>query len=306
MKKKKLILIILVVLLFIITSFFLYLNKTKDKINFQIINTVNSIDILNSNITLNNPDLKLLNNTDILDSTENLYTVKINNILNGNFNKVTIENSVYYKYSFNANIIISKENKNNTLKINSSVILEKKDDFYIIKSLDDLKQDISKEILKIKNENSEDISKEMSDISLIYQNENLDISINYPIYYSYNSNPTIHDESITDNVSFYMDADKTINYISIEMSTSNKSSTNKTIDTLLNQNYELEEELFITPQGLEFKVLTQTFKQNFNEVIEKIYILQNNYKSLENITITVKVDSNNKITVAEELIKSIN
>lgn len=306
MKKKQNIFIICIILVLIIILSIIKTHKTKEQINLQIINIVNSTDILNTNITHTNPDLKLLNSID--NNTQDTYNVNVNDILNGKLKKIVIENSIYYKYTFTAFIGLEKNNQENIFRINSSVILEKKDKFYDIKSLDDFKQDVSKEILKIKNKNSEDISKELNDISLIYRNEKLDVNINYPEYYSYNSVPMNNNNTITDTISFYMTNEKTVNYVLISMSNSKDISIEEYIETLLKQNYTLEEDLFTTPQGLNFKVLTQNFKQNSSEIIEKIYLLDNSYKNLNTVNITVKIDSKNqkrKLTEAEEIIKSI-
>lgn len=306
MKKKQNIFIICIILVLIIILSIIKTHKTKEQINLQIINIVNSTDILNTNITHTNPDLKLLNSID--NNTQDTYNVNVNDILNGKLKKIVIENSIYYKYTFTAFIGLEKNNQENIFRINSSVILEKKDKFYDIKSLDDFKQDVSKEILKIKNKNSEDISKELNDISLIYRNEKLDVNINYPEYYSYTSVPMNNNNTITDTISFYMTNEKTVNYVLISMSNSKDISIEEYIETLLKQNYTLEEDLFTTPQGLNFKVLTQNFKQNSSEIIEKIYLLDNSYKNLNTVNITVKIDSKNqkrKLTEAEEIIKSI-
>lgn len=310
MKKKKILLPLFTVITITSLSFITILNlhTTKEKINTQIINNVNSTDILNENITNNNPELKLLTDTSLNNDNSNSYYVKINDISNGSLKRTIIENSVYYKYIFDANITLTKGEAEFNTSFQTSVILEKSSNQYIVKSLDDFKQDVSKKILTFKNNNSEDISKELSDISLVYQNDNLDIQIHYPDYYTYTNNPINSSTETSDTVSFYMDEDKTNNYVLITMSTSKNKSTSETIDELLQQNYSLEENKFVTPQGLKFKVLKQKFKQDFNDIIETIYILDGEYKNINNMYITVKInstDEKNKITEVEEIIKSI-
>ena len=310
MNKKKILLSLFVTITIALSSSITILNlhTTKDKINTQIINNVNSTNILYEQITNNTTDLKTLTNTSLNNDNCNSYYVQINDIFNGSLKKITIENSVYYKYIFTTDITLIKDNFKYNTTLQSSVILEKASNEYVVKSLDDFKQDISKQILTFKTNNSEDISKELSDISLIYQNDNLDIQIHYPDYYTYTNNPINSSSEISDTVSFYMDKDKTNNYVLITMSTSQNISTSETINDLLTQNYILEDNKFITPQGLKFNVLKQNFKQDFNDIIEIIYILDGDYKNINNICITVKInsiDAKTKITEVEEIIKSI-
>lgn len=310
MNKKKILLPICTVIAITSLSFITIstLHTTKEKINTQIINNVNSTDILNSNITNNNPELKLLTSTNLDNDNNDSYYVQINDISNGSLKRIIIENSVYYKYVFDANVTLTKDDSKINTSFQTSVILEKSSNEYIIKSLDDFKQDVSKELLTFKNNNSEDISKELNDLSLVYQNDNLDIQMHYPDYYTYSNNPINDSTEISDTVSFYMDEDKTNNYVLITMSTSKNKSTTEIINELLKQNYCLEESKFTTPQGLSFNVLKQIFKQDSNDITERVYILEDNYKNINDMIITVKINSNdekNKITEVEELIKSI-
>lgn len=310
MNKKKILLSLFVTITIALSSSITILNlhTTKDKINTQIINNVNSTNTLYEQITNNTTDLKTLTNTSLDNDNCNSYYVQINDIFNGSLKKITIENSVYYKYIFTADITLIKDNSKYNTTFQSSVILEKLSNEYVVKSLDDFKQDISKQILTCKTNNSEDISKELNDISLIYQNDNLDIQINYPDYYTYTNNPINRASETSDTVSFYMDKDKTNNYVLITMSTLQNTSTSETINDLLTQNYILEDNKFTTPQGLKFNVLKQNFKQDFNDIIETIYILDGAYKNINNMCITVKINSieeKTKITEVEEIIKSI-
>lgn len=310
MNKKKILLPICTVVAITSLSFITMstLHTTKEKINTQIINNVNSTDILNENITNNDPDLKLLTSASPDNNNNDSYYVQINNISNGSLKKIIIEDSVYYKYVFDANITLTKDDSKINTSFQTSVILEKSSNEYIIKSLDDFKQDVSKELLTLKNNNSEDISKELNDLSLVYQNDNLDIQMNYPYYYTYTNNPVNDSSEISDTISFYMDEDKTNNYVLITMSTVKNKSTTEIINELLKQNYSLEESKFTTPQGLSFNVLKQVFKQDSNDIVETIYILEGEYKNITDMSITVKInstDEKNKITEVEEIIKSI-
>lgn len=310
MNKKKILLPICTVVAITSLSFITMstLHTTKEKINTQIINNVNSTDILNENITNNDPDLKLLTSASPDNNNNDSYYVQINNISNGSLKKIIIEDSVYYKYVFDANITLTKDDSKINTSFQTSVILEKSSNEYIIKSLDDFKQDVSKELLTLKNNNSEDISKELNDLSLVYQNDNLDIQMNYPYYYTYTNNPVNDSSEISDTISFYMDEDKTNNYVLITISTVKNKSTTEIINELLKQNYSLEESKFTTPQGLSFNVLKQVFKQDSNDIVETIYILEGEYKNITDMSITVKInstDEKNKITEVEEIIKSI-
>ena len=310
MNKKKILIPICTVIAITSLSFITIstLHTTKEKINTQIINNVNSTDILNENITNNDPDLKLLTSASPDNNNNDSYYVQINNISNGSLKKIIIEDSVYYKYVFDANITLTKDDSKINTSFQTSVILEKSSNEYIIKSLDDFKQDVSKELLTLKNNNSEDISKELNDLSLVYQNDNLDIQMNYPYYYTYTNNPVNDSSEISDTISFYMDEDKTNNYVLITISTVKNKSTTEIINELLKQNYSLEESKFTTPQGLSFNVLKQVFKQDSNDIVETIYILEGEYKNITDMSITVKInstDEKNKITEVEEIIKSI-
>lgn len=310
MNKKKILIPICTVIAITSLSFITIstLHTTKEKINAQIINNVNSTDILNENITNNDPDLKFLTSANPDNNNNDSYYVQINDISNGSLKRTIIENSVYYKYVFDVSITLIKDDSKINTNFQTSVILEKSSNEYIIKSLDDFKQDVSKELLTLKNNNSEDISKELNDLSLVYQNDNLDIQMNYPYYYTYTNNPVNDSSEISDTISFYMDEDKTNNYVLITMSTVKNKSTTEIINELLKQNYSLEESKFTTPQGLSFNVLKQVFKQDSNDIVETIYILEGEYKNITDMSITVKInstDEKNKITEVEEIIKSI-
>lgn len=287
-----------------------YSNHTKQEINNQIIYQVNSNNFLNDNIHLNTQDTKVL--TPLYSAeTVNLddsYFINITEIRNGKLTKKEIEQSLYHTYSFDAKLQLSKDGTNHNKEISSSVIVEKNNSDFVIKSTDDLKQDIMKEIMAIKNENSEDISKELSNISLIYQNEELDIQLNYPDYYTYTNNVNNEKKAIENTVSFYMDSDKTSNYILLSMYTDSSLNHNEITAELLKQNYSLIKDNFTTPQGIKFSVLTQNFTQDLKDVTEMVFIAQNDYKAIEQMIITVKIDSNmlsNKQSEIEEIIKSI-
>lgn len=287
-----------------------YSNHTKQEINNQIIYQVNSNNFLNDNIPLTTKDTKVLTplySTETVDLDDS-YFINITEIRNGKLTKKEIEQSLYHTYSFNAKLQLSKDGTNHKKEISSSVIVEKNNSDFIIKSTDDLKQDIMKEIMAIKNENSEDISRELSNISLVYHNEELDIQLNYPDYYTYTNNINHNNKSVENTVSFYMDSDKTSNYILLSMNSDSSQNHNEIISELLKQNYSLIKNNYTTPQGIKFSILTQNFTQDLKDVTEMVFISENDYKTIDQMIITVKIDSDklsNKQSEIEEIIKSI-
>lgn len=311
MNRKKLIPVLSVIsasaLIILIAS---YSNHTKQEINNQIIYQVNSNNFLNDNIPVTTKDSKVLTP---LYSTETVnlddsYFISITEIRNGKLAKKEIEQSLYYTYSFNAKLQLSKDGTNHKKEISSSVIVEKNNSDFIIKSTDDLKQDIMKEIMAIKNENSEDISRELSNISLVYHNEELDIQLNYPDYYTYTNNINHNNKAVENTVSFYMDSDKTSNYILLSMNSHSSQNHNEIISELLKQNYSLIKNNYTTPQGIKFSILTQNFTQDLKDVTEMVFISENDYKTIDQMIITIKIDSDklsNKQSEIEEIIKSI-
>lgn len=311
MNRKKLIPVLSVIsasaLIILIAS---YCNHTKQEINNQIIYQVNSNNFLNDNIPVTTNDSKVLTP---LYSTETVnlddsYFISITEIRNGKLAKKEIEQSLYHTYSFNAKLQLSKDGTNHKKEISSSVIVEKNNSDFIIKSTDDLKQDIMKEIMAIKNENSEDISRELSNISLVYHNEELDIQLNYPDYYTYTNNINYNNKAVENTVSFYMDSDKTSNYILLSMNSHSSQNHNEIISELLKQNYSLIKNNYTTPQGIKFSILTQNFTQDLKDVTEMVFISENDYKTIDQMIITIKIDSDklsNKQSEIEEIIKSI-
>lgn len=296
----------------LVILFTAYNNYSKHTINTQIINQVNSEKFLNSDITNYSNETKILTPINFTTSSQfdNSYQISIDNIQNGKLSKKTIEQNIYHTYSFDATLEFSKNDTNYIKTINSNIIVEKVNNKFIIKSIDDLKQDIIKELMAVKNENSEDISKELSDISLIYQNDELDIQLNYPNYYTYNTNIIFNDSnnSTEHTASFYMNDDKTSNYILLSMQTNCIQETSEIIDDFITQNYSLITSDFITPNNISFTVLTQNFTQDFKEVTEIVFIAKNDYKTIDELVITVKIDTaelSKKQSEIEEIIKSI-
>lgn len=307
--KKKILIPILTALA--ITSCTLYqsykINITKDAIKNQVITEINENKRDNSDTTkysMIEEQIKS-NRMTILDTS---YLISINNISNEELHKTKIEGYSYLSYNFDAEVTFSKNNKTYTKNITSSVIVDKKDNIIEIKSLDDLEQDLLKALIQIKKDNSEDYSEELNTLSLVYQNEELDIQINYPDYYTYSSLKTQNENITEHNVSFYMDSDKTTNYIQFVMSTNNSRTKLDYIEELKEQGYMLQEKKLVTQSDIEFSILKQIFTQNFKEVTETIYIANSKYKNIDNLIITTKLDSTllkTREIEIEEIIKSI-
>lgn len=274
-------------------------NQVIEEINTNVQTKTDSNVISNIN---NQIDLKRITS---LDSS---YAININQIYNEKLQKTKIADSKYLSYSFDAKVSFSKNNKTYNKVINSSVIVDNVNNVFEIKSIDDLEQDLLKCLIQIKKENSEDFSEELNTISLIYQNEELDIQINYPDYYTYNAFKTNNDDNTEYNVSFYMDNEKTSNYIQFVMLSNNVEKNINYIDELKKQGYELLENEITTQGGVTFSVLTQSFIQNFKDITEIMYVSHSGYKNIDNLIITAKLDSSivkSKQSEVEEIIKSL-
>lgn len=282
-------------------------NVIKDTLKKQVIEEINSSvqTKKDSNVisNINNQiDLKRITS---LDSS---YSININQIYNEKLQKTKIADSNYLSYSFDAKVSFSKNNKIYNKVINSSVIVDNVNNVFEIKSIDDLEQDLLKCLIQIKKENSEDFSEELNTISLIYQNEELDIQINYPDYYTYNAFKTNNDDNTEYNVSFYMDNEKTSNYIQFVMLSNNVGKNINYIDKLKKQGYELLENEITTQGGVTFSVLTQSFIQNFKDITEIMYVSHSDYKNIDDLIVTAKLDSSiikSKQSEVEEIIKSL-
>lgn len=282
-------------------------NIIKDTLKKQVIEEINTNvqTKTDSNVIskINNQiDLKRITN---LDSS---YSISINQIYNEKLQKTKIADSNYLSYSFDAKVSFSKNNKIYNKIINSNVIVDNINNVFEIKSIDDLEQDLLKCLIQIKKENSEDFSEELNTISLIYQNEELDIQINYPDYYTYNAFKTNNDDNTEYNVSFYMDNDKTSNYIQFVMLSNNLEKNINYIDELKKQGYELLENEITTQGDVTFSVLTQSFIQNLKDITEIMYVSHSGYKNIDDLIITAKLDSSivkSKQSEVEEIIKSL-
>lgn len=282
-------------------------NVIKDTLKKQVIEEINSSvqTKKDSNVisNINNQiDLKRITS---LDSS---YSININQIYNEKLQKTKIADSNYLSYSFDAKVSFSKNNKIYNKVINSSVIVDNVNNVFEIKSIDDLEQDLLKCLIQIKKENSEDFSEELNTISLIYQNEELDIQINYPDYYTYNAFKTNNDDNTEYNVSFYMDNEKTSNYIQFVMLSNNVGKNINYIDKLKKQGYELLENEITTQGDVTFSVLTQSFIQNFKDITEIMYVSHSDYKNIDDLIVTAKLDSSivkSKQSEVEEIIKSL-
>lgn len=291
-----------------ITSLFSYqLHRTniiKDGIKNQVIVEMNSIK------NEKKSEVATFSNTQTINRTVNIdnsYSFKINNIYNDKLFKINVEGTSYLNYTFDADISFSKNQKNYNRTINSNVIVNKINDKLEIKSIDDLEEDLIKALIKIKKENLEDISEELTNISLIYQNEDLDIQIKYPDYYTYNSLKTEREDGTEYNVSFYLDNNKTSNYIQFTILSKNSNKKSSHLETLLEQGYELQDRKLLNPNGIEFSILTQSFTQNFKDITEIIYLSNDSYKDIDSLIVTVKLDSSllkTRSIEIEELIKS--
>lgn len=295
--------------------------QTKNKINNALTEYIDFNEILTTQTSPTNPNSKILipkqstdENSDIslaspASFTENdSYTISIDNIIHGKIAKEKIDDSIYYNYSFNADLILHRNGNEFKTNIQSKVVLEKENFGFKIKSVDDLKQDLLKKVVAFKNYNSEDISKELTELSLIYQSKELDIQLSYPEYYSYSNNPIVENGSMKDTISFYMDDDKTNNYVVVSLDNKSNFNPELTINKLIKQNYSLISDKFETPYGIDFTVLSQNFTQDSKEITEQVYISNSPYNSIGKIIVTAKMESSilkNKINEIEEIIKSI-
>lgn len=282
-------------------------NVIKDTLKKQVIEEINaSVQTKKDSNVISN----INNQIDLkrITSLDSSYAININQIYNEKLQKTKIADSKYLSYSFDAKVSFSKNNKIYNKIINSSVIVDNVNNVFVIKSIDDLEQDLLKCLIQIKKENSEDFSEELNTISLIYQNEELDIQINYPDYYTYNAFKTNNDDNTEYNVSFYMDNEKTSNYIQFVMLSNNVEKNINYIDELKKQGYELLENEITTQGGVTFSVLTQSFIQNFKDITEIMYVSHSGYKNIDNLIITAKLDSSivkSKQSEVEEIIKSL-
>lgn len=278
--------------------------QIKDEIRNQILETVDSNNLSTSNYqTKKTTQLHFDEN----ESNES-YLISIENIYNEKLGKETIDGSTYISYNFDANVVFSKNSSKYAKTIKSKVIFEKDKNSINIKSTDDLEDELLKSLIQIKKENDEDFSEELNNISLLYQNEELDIRVNYPDYYTYSTSKTQNDDATEHNVSFYMDENKLSNYIQMLMISSDTKKSNYYKQELENQGYISEKSNLTTNKDLNFSIFTQTFTQNFKDITEIIYISNSKYKDIDNIIITAKVDSDllsKKKSEIEEIIKSI-
>lgn len=283
------------------------LNITKETIKKQVITEINTKENEKSNyITV--PKLANQINSNRMIGLDTSYLISINTIYNEKLRKTEIDGSNYLSYNFDAEVTFSKNKKTYTRTINSSVIVEKENNSVQIKSVDDLEQDLIKALIQIKKENSEDFSEELNTISLVYQNEELGVQINYPDYYTYSTLKTQNENSIEYNVSFYMDNDKSSNYIQFLMLSDDSRTRANYIEELKKQGYTLKEKKLTAPNNIEFSILTQSFTQNLKDVTEIIYVSNSKYKDIDNLIITAKLDSSllkTRESEIEEIIKSL-
>ena len=293
-----------------ISTLSFYRKALKENLNDEIIYQVNSNSFLTSEFTQEEETVTILTpkTISVETSIDSSFEVSIKEINNGKFAKKIIEHETYYEYSFEASLVLIKNNVEYLKNIHSSVIVEKVRQIYNLKSTDDLKQEISKEIMEIKSSNSEDISKELNDISLLYQNDALNIQLSYPNYYTYTTNLIYNsNDDIENTVSFYMDDDKKSNYMLVSFHSNYELTPEDIVDEFLEKNYSLSKDAFITTQNLEFSVLTQQFNQD-KDITEIVFVSKSSYKSIDQILITVKVNStllSSKQSELEEMIKSI-
>lgn len=325
MTRKKLSLLILPITLSIcfIVSVTIKNNYDYNKINNTIKSHINSSNIMNENDIniLSNPDAKILTpvtleEKDAKENTNDInnehYEVKINSINNEKLSKNKDSHTGYYTYQFIANVTLKKDNHSFKTNIDSSVILEKSENGYTIKSTDDFKQDVSKAIISFKKDTEEDIYPELSNLSLLYQNDKIDISIHYPDYYTYSNNETYSKGDIfSDTVTFYPSTERKDNYIQIYLQKNKESVPKKSIDDYIKNGYTFSNETYSTNNGLKFDILKQTFIENNNTpIIEQVYISQKPYsdKNIGKIIITVRISEDliaDKQKEIDEIIKSI-
>ena len=313
MKRKSVAFILISTLAIILCAITIYAihSKKYEDINETIKTYVNTNDILYTESPVTNTEDNIVytpENTRSVD--DNSYTVEIKSIRKKKINKYVENGDKYYKYTFKATIAIKNGDTIQATKtVNSHVIIKKEQKNFLITSYDDLKQDISKEIIKVKEANSEDITKEFDNISLLYENEELDITISYPDTYTYINND-FDNNDVKDNISFYFDEhqNKSDNYLNILLDKTNNEDDETSLEYYLEQGY-VEEESLETYSNITFRVATQSFyKENDSHVIERIYISDEPYKELKYIKAVARATeenlTKNQIQI-EEIIKSI-
>lgn len=305
MKRKKTTTIVIILTAFTaITLSGIHKRNITLNINNSISEQVKSSDFLNSETTINSSQAKILTTTSTEEINES-YKIKLSNISNGKLYKSSDDNPTHYIYEFDSNLILTNGNISNSIEFSSSVLLNKSNFSFEILSTDDLKQDILKEILLIDNSLSENTPVAIANTSLVYQNEALDIKIDYPDYWTYTNNQNSSDTVINDNISFYFNEDKSSNYMLVSLSTNPEFNKESVISELTKQNYAQSDDLFINSNGISFVVLEQTFIKDSIEYKEFVYISTKKYKSINEFIITIKIDSTNDVHVVNEIKRAL-
>ena len=281
----------------------IYKANITSNINKNISEEVQSEDFLNSENTDDSTPMKILTTTST-DEINQSYKIKLRNISKEKLSKSPTNDSTHYTYTFSGDLILTKDNISHSVEFSSSVLLKKSNLSFEILSVEDLKQDILKEILLINNNISEDTPAELNNTSLVYQNEALDIKIDYPDYWTYTNNQNTVDNIVNDNISFYFNEDKTSNYMLISLSTNPEFDKDILISELTKQNYNQANKLFVNNNGISFVVLDQTFIKDSTESKEIVFIATDKYKSVNKLIVTVKINSTNSTSNILNEIKS--
>lgn len=307
MKHKKLLSITLIVTAFTAIGLSsIYKVNITSNINKSISEQVKSDGFLNSESISDTTENKILTTTST-DEINQSYTIKLRNISNEKILKSATDDSTYYTYTFSCDLILTKDNISHSIEFSSSVLLTKSNLSFDIVSTENLKQDILKEILLINNSISEDTPIELNNTSLVYQNEALDIKIDYPDYWTYTNNNNTIDNITKDNISFYFNEDKTSNYMLVSLSTNPEFDKDSIISELTKQNYTQHNNLFINDNGISFAVLEQTFIKDSTESKEIVFIATNKYKSVNELIVTVKINSTNSTSnILNEIKNTLN
>lgn len=307
MKHKKLLSITLIATAFTAIGLSsIYKVNITSNINKSISEQVKSDGFLNSESISDTTENKILTTTST-DEINQSYTIKLRNISNEKILKSATDDSTYYTYTFSCDLILTKDNISHSIEFSSSVLLTKSNLSFDIVSTENLKQDILKEILLINNSISEDTPIELNNTSLVYQNEALDIKIDYPDYWTYTNNNNTIDNITKDNISFYFNEDKTSNYMLVSLSTNPEFDKDSIISELTKQNYTQHNNLFINDNGISFAVLEQTFIKDSTESKEIVFIATNKYKSVNELIVTVKINSTNSTSnILNEIKNTLN
>lgn len=279
-------------------------NFYEFRVNNELSKQVNSQEFFNKDFIHTPQQAKVL----VTASTEELlgsYEIELTDVKNKDLYTKTIDGTQCYIYAFNSKLKLTRSGKAYLVDFSSSIILNKSKLSFNIISTENLKQDILKEILLLENSVNDKNNVSSDKAYLVYQNESLDIKIDYPDYWSYTNNQNTSNNTVTDTVSFYIGDDKTSDYVRISLSTNSRTTPDSVITKLTKQNYKQSNNSFINISGIEFAILEQTFNKNSVESKEMVYISKNKYKSIGLLVVTVKLSANHNTPDVQSDIKNV-